>query len=390
MYISNKYNLITIIGLILLFVLPCLSIAQSSTTGPINADRFSIYGHLRPAFTFIESRSNSNSESSLMQHQVRARLNSDYRITDNVQLNTRLVLRLSSETGTFRFWEHPYAPTSSGLDNGKMAIDLLNIRWDASPVLQITAGRMQHAFQLRGLIAKSFDRYHSQNLASTWSNGIQARWSAFKSWDLHAIIQYNHPKGSGSVYQQPLNFESKSSRFSWFAAVENTQTNGIWNQLGLSASIFPGAITIEGKESAYMLFTARAGIKLPVNLSWMKMSAGTELAFAPNVPEPAQFGLQPDSPLSSNAIGWQVAINFEEIFEKNAFSFLYGYSEPGMLLAPSFRNNSDTWEVRFQHKFTSTISTEIRYRIRNQLYKPEQAIVKRLDKDFYLRLTIRI
>jgi len=307
-----------------------------------------------------------------------------------VQFKSRLVLKVSSEMESFEFWHKPYAPARSGLTNGKATFDMFLIDWSVNEKLTLQAGRMQHAFQLRGLIPKSFDRYHSQNLASTWSNGIWVRWSAFRQWDLHLIAQYNHPKGSGSAFSSPLNFENSASRISYFTSIESTDNSGFWRQRAVSATLVPGSINRYGETMDYYLFSTRAGILLPASLSWTDLTLHAELAYAPNVPDDIQFSLQNDNPSNSGALGWQVSLNFEKLFERQALSFLYGYAQPGMLLAPSFRNNTDTWEVRYQFRFSRELSTEIRYRIRNQQYLPDGAAGKRLDRDLYVRLTIRI
>lgn len=353
-------------------------------------DSFSVYGQLRPSLTHIDSRNNRGVETSLTQYQIRARMNVDYSFSSQVKLQTRLVMKLSTETNAMEFWTHPYAPSSGGLAAGQTTFDVFNIAWRPSTKLYIEIGRMQHAFQLRGLIPKSFDRYHSQNLASTWSDGLWFRWSAFKHWDVHTIFQYNHPNGSGSAFTGPISFKNDAARLSYFIALENTDTGGFWSQRGISATLIPQSIVINGEDKNYFLFSGRVGVNLPLELSWMRVNIGTELAYAPNSPDYTQFNLEPDTPRASGSIGWQASLNFQRIFEKNALSILYGYAEPGMLIAPSYRNNIDTWEIRYQYRFTSTISTEIRYRIRHQQYKPVNADVLRLDRDFYARLTIRI
>lgn len=353
-------------------------------------DNLRLSGHIRPAFTHIDSRSNSLEWTSQSLFQLRARLNADYNISTSLLFRARLVGKVSSDTNAFEFWYHPYAPSRSGLTNGKATFDMFLIQWDVNDNLTLQAGRMQHAFQLRGLIPKSFDRYHSQNLASTWSNGIWARWSALNNWDVHFIAQYNHPKGSGSAFSSPLNFENPSSRFSYFAALESTDNAGFWRQRGFGATLVPGSITRKGSDSDYFLFSGRAGILLPADFQWTDITLHAELSYAPNVPDNAQFNLHNDTPANGGALGWQASLNFEKLFDRQALSVLYGYAQPGMLLAPSFRNNTDTWEVRYQFRFTDKISTEMRYRIRNQQFLPDGAAGTRLDRDLYIRLTIRM
>lgn len=365
---------------------PFFAKAQSS----LAKDRFNIYGQLRPSITHIDSRNNTDKATSLTQYQVRARLNVNYVINPAIKVQSRFVMKLSTEMDSMDLWAHPYAPTSSGLAPGQTTIDIFNLAWTASEKFYMEFGRMQHAFQLRGLIPKSFDRYHSQNLASTWSDGLWVRWSASKNWHIHSIFQYNHPKGSGAAFTRPLSFKNKQARISYFITIEHAYTQGFWSQRELSATLIPKAINVEGKDKNYFLFSGRLGVNLPLDISWMLVNLASELAYAPNSPEHVQFNLETNTQRNTGALGWQISANFQRILNKNAFSVLYGYADPGMLISPSYRNNSDTWEVRYQHRFTSTISTEIRYRIRHQQFRPENAVVLRLDKDFYARLTIRL
>lgn len=322
---------------------------------------------------------------------MRARFGFTYRLNEHFSFTSRLAGRYSTIQDKFEFWHHPYGASPGGLRLGQTSFDMFYIEWSDNNRWLVQAGRMQHGFHLRGILAKGIDRYNSPNVSITWTDGIWVRYLIHPAWYIHFVSQYNHPNGTTSYYSSPIHFAEPASRFTFFAAVEGRETSGLWNQRELSVTVMPSTFrNSSGDAAMYLAITGRIGINLPFDLSFMKIMIAGEAGYAPAAPSFSQLNLSTSSVSRNHAVAWQASLNFMDIFIHHNIGFLYGRTDPGWLIAPSFRNNTDTFEVRHQYRFNRSLSSEIRYRIRNQLYIPENAMVKRKDDDLYIRITYRL
>jgi len=372
-------------------LLPLLIVIESANAQPGRiTDNLSFHGQIRSGYYSIKTKNNAGAMSETHEWRTRARLGLTYKLNQQFSFTARLAGRYSTVQDKFEFWYRPYAASSSGLRLGQTAFDMFHIEWNDGERWLIQAGRMQHGFQLKGLIAKGIDRYHSTNVSITWTDGLWVRYLVHRDWYFHGIIQYNHKKGSTSFYTPPLNFSDANSRFSFFAAIEAKETSGLWYQREVSATLMPAVFTNnDGELNSYWAFTGRLGINVPLDIEFMDMRITGEAGYAPSTPDLSQLGLSTERKKTGDAFAWQASVNFINIFDRHNIGFLYGATEPGWLISPSFRNNTNTFEVRHQFRFTRTLSTELRYRIRNQLYMPLNATVKRKDDDLYARITYR-
>jgi hypothetical protein len=380
-----------ILSIKFLLTLVCVYLAL---TIPVSAQRVSdnvrFHGQIRTGYYYIESRNNAGQTTDVSEWRLRARFGITYRMTDRLSFTARLAGRYSTEQEDFKVWLHPYGASRSGLQLGQTSFDMFHFQWADGNKVMVQVGRMQHSFYLKGIVGKGLDRYHSHNVSITWADGVWVRYLVHPDWYLHAIAQYNHRKGTTSVYTSPIHFTEPASRFTWFAAVEGKETSGLWNQRELSLTLMPSTFRdAESKLQSYWALTGRLGINLPVDFSYMDLMVAGEAGYAPNAPALSQFNLSSGSGATDGAFAWQVSINFQNIFRQHNLGILYGETDPGWLIAPSFRNNTNTIEVRHQFRFNRSLSTEIRYRIRNQLHAPVDAAVKRKDDDLYARITYR-
>jgi len=354
------------------------------------SDNFNIHGQIRTGYYFIESRNNAGDITKTPEWRMRARFGFTYRFNEQLSFTTRLAGRYSTVQDKFEFWYRPYAASPSGLRLGQTAFDMFYIQWANSDRWMIQAGRMQHGFQLKGLIAKGIDRYNSPNVSITWADGMWVRYLIHRDWYVHGVLQYNHKKGTTSFFTPPMDFSDANSRFTFFTAVEGKETSGLWNQREVSITLIPSSFrNNNGELSSYWAFTGRLGINLPLNITFMKVRITGEAGYAPTTPDMSQFNLSTDIKKSDDAFAWQTSVNFLDIIDRHNIGFLIGETDPGWLIAPSFRNNTNTFEVRHQYRFSRSLSSEIRYRIRNQVHEPLNASVKRRDDDLYARFTYR-
>lgn len=376
------------VGTVLLLIIVISNTLYSQPAG--NTDTFIIHGQIRTGYYFIETRNNAGAVSGTPELRMRARFGMTYRLSGNLSLSARLAGRYSTVQNKFEFWYQPYAASPGGLRLGQTAFDMFYIEWNDGNRWMVQAGRMQHSFQLKGLIAKGIDRYNSPNVSITCSDGLWMRYLIYRDWYVHGVVQYNHEKGSTAYYTPPMNFGDPNSRFSFFTALEGKETSGLWYQREVSITLIPNVFTNnEGGMSSYWAFTGRLGVNVPLNITFMDVRITGEAGYAPATPDMSQLGLSTEIKKTGDAFAWQASVNILNIFNRHNLGFLYGETDPGWLIAPSFRNNTNTFEVRHQFRFTRSLTSEIRYRIRNQLYMPLDASVKRKDDDLYARITYR-
>jgi hypothetical protein len=375
--------------LTLVCVYLALTIPVSAQLFP-QSDKVRFHGQIRTGYYYIESRNNAGQTTDVSEWRLRARFGITYRMTERLSFTARLAGRYSTEQEEFKLWLHPYGASRSGLQLGQTSFDMFHFQWADGNRVMVQVGRMQHSFYLKGIVGKGLDRYHSSNVSITWADGVWVRYLIHPDWYIHAIAQYNHRKGTTSNFASPLQFTESASRFTWFAAIEGSETSGLWNQRELSLTLMPSTYRdADDNIQSYWALTGRLGINLPVDFSFMDIMVAGEAGYAPTAPALSQFNVSSESGANDDAFAWQVSINFQNIFRQHNLGILYGETDPGWLIAPSFRNNTNTIEVRHQFRFNRSLSTEIRYRIRNQLHTPIDAAVKRKDDDLYARITYR-
>ena len=354
------------------------------------SDKHSIHGQIRTGYYFIETRNNAGGITTTPEWRLRARLGITYRFNEQLNFTARLAGRYSTVQESFEFWYQPYAASPGGLRLGQTAFDIFYLQWDDGKRWMMQAGRMQHGFNLKGILAKGLDRYHSPNVSIAWADGMWLRYLFHNDWYIHGIFQFNHSKGSTSLFSPPLYFNEPGSRISYFLGIEGRETTGIWNQRELSITLIPSSFRNgENELSNYWALTGRLGINVPLDIPFMDVMIAGAAGYAPTTPAKRQLNLSNVTLKTEDAFAFQASINFQNIFGPHNFGILYGRTDPGWLLAPSFRNNTNTLEVRHQYRFNRRLSSEIRYRIRNQLYIPLDAMNKRKDYDLYARITYR-
>lgn len=356
----------------------------------LESDTYFFHGQIRTGYYFIESKDNFGEITTTPEWRLRARFGITLRFNEQTHFTARLAGRYSTIQDSFEFWHYPYSASPSGLRLGQTAFDMFHVHWEDGDRWMIQGGRMQHGFNLKGILAKGLDRYHSPNVSIAWTDGVWLRYLFHNDWYIHGIVQFNHSKGSTSFFTPPLNFGEPGSRLSYFVGIEGRATSGLWNQREVSITLIPSSFRdTEYKVSDYWALTGRLGVNLPLNIPFMDVMIAGATGYAPTTPAKQQLNLSSETLKTEDAFAFQTSINFQNIFERHNFGILYGRTDPGWLIAPSFRNNTNTLEVRHQYRFNRRLSSEIRYRIRNQLYKPSTSAIKRKDTDLYARFTFR-
>ncbi len=362
------------LGLVLLF-LPI-----SAHSFQIDEDRWYYFGQLRTGYYGSYDYINQNNI-----HEARARLRvgAGYRFSPNLSFQTRLAGRYSTEQEKFRFWLNTHLPTRTGLRFGETTIDIFELRWQPSETLSLQIGRFQSGYSLRTTLAKGLHRYDNPNVLVSWTDGVLAKWQAFHSWNVEYTAEYNSPDGPGSVHRAPLTYSEPASRVSHTLVFTDTERSGAWDQREIGMHIVPSSLPTDDGFDHYTIFTSRVIYNIR-QLDWRDAGyfLGFEAGYAPLAPA------APELHSRENAFAGQAVLFVKGFNQHTNFGILYGYTDPGWLLSPSFRPNSHSYEARYQRIISSALSVEIRYRLRTDPFVPE-GMEGRRDGDVYARFTYR-
>lgn len=372
----NKFYLTTIL-LIPLF----LYNADQAISNP-RLDNAFYFGQFRTGYYGSYDYSDFDAEDHLHEARVRFRLGAGYHFTPHLTFQTRLAGRYSTEQDKFRFWLDQNLPTRSGLRYGDTTIDIFEFIWSPTETLSLRVGRFQSGYSLRSTVAKGLHRYDNPNVLVSWTDGIKITWRAFDSWNIEYTGEYNSTDGPGSVAREPLEFSESASRVSHTLVLADAGTEGAWEQREIGFHIVPSSLPDNGGFDHYTLIATRLIYEFE-QLNWAGADyfLGLEGGFAPAAPA------VPELHSRENAFAFQVVGYTKGLLKDTNLGLLYGFADPGWLVSPSFRPNSHSYEVRYQRFFTSSLSAEVRYRLRTDPFVGEEE--GRRDGDVYARITYR-
>lgn len=367
----------------ILFTVILIFLSQETFAQTHQNESIFIFGQVRTGYYGTYNHNSNIDKDDVHEWRTRIRLGAGYHFSENLSFRTRLAGRYSTEQNQFSFWLDDHLPQRSGIRLGETTIDMFELQWNISDKLGIQAGRFQSNYQLQSFVAKGFHRYDNPNTLISWTDGVLLTWSVTDDLNLEYIGEYNSNNGAGSIANSPLNFAEPASRFSHTLTLLDNKKNGGWLQREIGFHIVPSSFSSDGEFKNYSLFTTRLIHEIP-GLNWLSAdySLGVELAFAPNAPEVPAYHDR------SNAFGFQGVLSVRNIAEHYNFGILYGYADPGILISPSFRPNSNTYEVRAQRRINSDVSVEIRYRYRTAVYSIEH-LPEVQDGDIWARVTYR-
>ncbi len=92
----------------------------------------------------------------------------------------------------------------------------------------------------------------------------------------------------------------------------------------------------------------------------------------------------------SSAFAWQFAAYINNISERHRVGVLYGQTDPHWLISASYAPNVTMAEMRYRYTIASWIHYEFRFRLRDEIHRPEDAHQTRQIFDFYTRFTLNI
>ncbi|MCC5915411.1 MAG: hypothetical protein JJU46_13640 [Balneolaceae bacterium] len=263
-----------------------------------------------------------------------------------------------------------------------------------NPTLRVSAGRLQARFPLEGFIPKGTDRYYGANLSISHTDDVWFEWDATDSWRLHLIGSHNGRSGSTHAARSPLRFdESSAARLTLFSNLQHRNVDGRWAQREFSISLTPQNFYRDDELRDHIALSTRWMYRPSFSLGGEEYLVGGELGFIPVAPTPSDTGLEIAEDrltFGKSAISWQISAYANHLFERHRVGILYGQTDPHWLISSSFAPNVTMAEMRYRFTINSRLNYEFRFRLRDEIFKPENVDRTRKIFDFYTRFTVTI
>jgi hypothetical protein len=370
--------------------------ADVDTEGTIDVDEdedprgWRIGGDIRPIIDNLERVDRDGSIVEAQDLGVRYRLNARLRPSSTVRLGARLSGRCYTEECDFELYLDPALPTPSGLAGGQHTVDQFYVHWFRRGRFDLAFGRLQTRFVLRGgVFARTLDRSDSHNTNITWTDGAHITYHGRRGWVSHLILQYNSRDGSGGIRREPLDFDDSGAKVTTFLGFESTDSWGPIVQRSFDISYLPSSLLKDGRPGGrredYLGVVARLAFRVPQRQEGPRLRTGFEIGFAPETPTGIAVGLRQRDDVGG--LAWNVVASLMEFVPRHSIGFNYGRTQAGWLLSPQFRPNDQLAELRYQWRPRRLPLIEARVRWREELETQSEAIQRRDDFDYFVRLT---
>ena len=351
--------------------------------------RFRFRGDVRPLYNQNRRHPRNSEETTTNQTGLaRLRFKTTARIMDGIQAGARVAWRCTTDDCGFDWTLEREIPTANGLQAGQATFDELYLHFSRREAFDLTIGRQQTRFVLRGgVFARSLDRVDSNNTNVTWTDGAHLTFRDVNGWEPHFVVQRNTAEGTGSIRRGPLDFSPSAARQTYFVGLEKTEPWGPVVQRAFDVSYFPKSLLVDGdpggRREDYWAFVGRLAARWPVGSEGMRIRTGLEIGYAPEVPSPTGANVEGDV----GGLAWNVVVSLMEFMPRHSVGINYGETGAGWLLSPQFTNNQDQVEVRYQWRPRNWPAIEVRLRYRSEIDRQIGAL-RRLDViDGFVRLT---
>jgi hypothetical protein len=312
---------------------------------------------------------------------------------DEWRFRTRLAGRASTAGNDFGLRFDRYRATPTGTNAGEVHVDEFYLGHGApGSDHQWRVGRFQTAINLPVVPGKSLDRNDSSNVGIGWTDGVHWQARISDTWTSHLIGQLNHRRGAGNTVRSPLDFSASGSRLGGYFALEATEHPGPLVMRVFSINWIPDALAADGRggdrREDYVTAAVKSAAAWPLGDQGTRFLVAGELGQAFNRPRPQALSLPGEDEVSGTA--WQFSANLFDLRPGHHLGAVYGRAGAGWLTSNDYRNNDELFEIRYQRRFTSDLSVEVRYRWRRELERRTGASELQVDEDVYARVTWRI
>jgi hypothetical protein len=364
-------------------------IDTASTVDTVSdARRFVLSGDFRPLANHAERHNRDGENVSETVGQFRLRLKARGRAFEKVQYGIRLAGRCATDDCDLEWVLQKESPSTNGLADGQFTFDELYLHFFRQELYNLTVGRQQTRFVLRGgVFSRSLDRNDSNNTRVTWTDGFHFTFRQLRGWEAHVIVQDNAADGTGSIRRGPLDFDYSSAGETYFVGLEKTEPLGPIVQRSIGISYLPNSLlkdgTLDGRREDYMAYVVRLAARWPLGSEGMRLRAGMELGYAPETHTSAAAGIDAEV----DGLAWNVVVSLMDFKSGHSIGINYGETGTGWLLSPNFRQNEESFEVRYVWRPKNFPMIDARIRWREDIEQEIASLRKREVFDAFLRMT---
>ena len=350
--------------------------------------RFTLNGDFRPLLNYADrdNRDGSNVTDTTGQSRIRVKVYGTP--IDKVQFGARIAGKCSTNDCSAEWVWDSASPGTNGLHEGQFTFDELYLHFFRRELFNLTVGRQQTRFVLRGgVFSRSLDRNDSNNANVTWTDGFHFTFRRLAGWEGHFIMQHNAADGTGSIRRGPLDFSDSSARKTYFVGLEKTKPLGPIVQRSIGISYLPKSLlkdtTLDGRREDYLGYVVRLAARWPQRSEGIRLRAGMELGYAP---ETHVFDAAA-SDEEADGLAWNVVASLMDFIPGHNIGINYGQTGAGWLLSPNFRNNEESLELRYVWRPKNFPTIDARVRRREDFDQEPGTLRKREVFDAFLRVT---
>jgi hypothetical protein len=311
-------------------------------------------------------------------------------------VRARLAGRLSTDQDDLRFYVRDHLPATDGIRQGDATIDEAYVRWQPDDRLQLRVGRLQTSFELAGVPRKSLDRNDSPNTDVTWTDGVHASIRLGGGVRQHIVLQHNSRSGPTNVVRAPLDFSGPGSRVTVFTSLHLEGRWGPFIQREADITFIPGVIPgvvpgadPDGDGGDYIAAVLRLALQPPTSPLGGRLLLGTELGVATATPSRALLGTGTAADGRGDGRAMQLSASIMDMGGRHSVGVVHSRAGDGWLISPDIRDNNRELEARYYHQYASWGRLDVRFRHREDLYRRVAAPQRRVDRDIYIRTTLR-
>jgi hypothetical protein len=377
--------LVGVVALVLLSA-ACGDLHAQDGAAAVRAD-----ADLRPGYHGLWRSDRDGGSSDRQDLRARARVGLWWTPTSALGLRGRIAGRLSTDQATFRFYLRDHVPTVDGLRQGEFTLDEAYLRWRPGDRLQLRVGRMQTSFELAGVPRKSLDRNDSPNTDVSWTDGLHASFLLRQGLRHHLILQRNGSEGASNTARGPLDFSGDRSRVTLFAALHLDDRSGPFIQREVDLTYIPGVVPrVEegGERGDYLTLVVRGAVQPAVVLGG-RLVLGGEIGAAAGPPPRVLLGTGTAEDGPADGWAFQMSANIMDVRDRHSFGIALSQAGDGWLISSDIRDNNREVEARYYWQYASWGRLDVRGRLRTDMYRRVGAIERRLDRDVYVRTTLR-
>jgi len=324
--------------------------------------------------------------------QTRLRAGGSYNFSDELIVGTRLATTCTQNNCDFNIAFNDNVPVgATSIPQGDVTFDELYIHSFRREKFDVAFGRLQTKFVSHaGVFANSLDRGNSSGVNVTWTDGIHGVLHFTDKSRAHLILQRNRADGAGSVRRAPLDFSSKKSRITYFAAWNNLQASGPFIQRGLDVSFLPSSLLQDGDPNGvpvnYLALVGRAAASWPKQSDGRRLTVGAELGYSPTTPTKAAVGLPGEG--FSGGFAWNLSISGMDIWPDHNIGVNLGQTDAGWLLSPDYVPNTEVLEIRYLWRRSKNMALDMRARWRQSIKTPEGSAEQPTELNVFIRVTL--